>query len=77
MVKMGMSQKDGVYTVRRHREWVPVSCSELPFLVKTAIYKKAAAVGLQEMARTGDILSGTEKLQLYLHISPQKTTTYL
>jgi hypothetical protein len=31
------------------------------FLIKAAVYKKADAVGFKQVARTGNVLNGTEK----------------
>jgi hypothetical protein len=31
------------------------------FLIKAAVYKKADAIGFEQVPGTGDILSGTEK----------------
>jgi hypothetical protein len=61
MVEMGVGQKDSINTVGRYGKRVPVSFSEVAFLIKAAVYKKADAIGFEEVAGTCDILSGTEK----------------
>jgi hypothetical protein len=61
MVEMGVGQKDGIDAGRRDGKRVPVSFSEVPFLIKAAVYKKADAISFEQMARTGNVLSGTEK----------------
>jgi hypothetical protein len=69
---MRMSQKDSVNCGRRYRKRVPVSFSKLPFLVESTINEQTGTVGEQEMSGTSNVLSGAEKLQLYLHILPQR-----
>jgi hypothetical protein len=61
MVEMGVGQKDGINASRRDGKRVPVSLPEVPFLIKAAVYKKADAISFEQMARTGNVLSGTEK----------------
>jgi hypothetical protein len=70
MIQMCMSQENSIYTPRIHRERFPVPRLELPFLIKPAIDENSAAVGVKEMAGTGNILSGTKKLQFHRHIVP-------
>jgi hypothetical protein len=61
MVKMGVGQEDGIDTIRRYWKRVPVSFSEVAFLIKAAVYKNSDAVGFEDVAGTGNVLSGTEK----------------
>jgi hypothetical protein len=61
MVEMGVGQKDGVDTVGRYGKRVPVSFSEVPFLIKAAVYKKADAISFEQVAGAGNVLSGAEK----------------
>jgi hypothetical protein len=62
MVEMGVGQKDSINTVGRYGKRVPVSFSELSFLIKAAVYKKADAISFEQVPGTGNVLSGTEKL---------------
>jgi hypothetical protein len=62
MVEVGVGQKDGVDAVRRYGKRVPVSFSEVSFLIKAAVYKKADAISFEEVAGAGNVLNGTEKL---------------
>jgi hypothetical protein len=62
MVEMGVGQKDSVNTIGRYGKRVPVSFYEVAFLIKAAVYKKADAVSFKQVARAGNVLSGTEKL---------------
>ena len=59
---MRVSQEDSVYTIGRDGERLPVSPLELPFLIESTIYEKPGAVGLQEVARTRNILGRTKEL---------------
>jgi hypothetical protein len=61
MVEMGVGQKDSINTIRRYGKRVPVSFSEVAFLIKAAVYKKADAISFEQVPRTGNVLSGTEK----------------
>jgi hypothetical protein len=62
MVQMSVSQKHSVDTIRWNGEWLPVSVSKLPFLIKPAIHEDSGAVGFQKVPGTCDVLNRTEKL---------------
>ena len=62
MVEMCMGQEDSINTIRRYGKRVPVSFSEVAFLIKAAVYKKAGTVNFEQVARTSDVLGGAEKL---------------
>jgi hypothetical protein len=62
MVKMGVGQKDSVDAIGRYGKRVPVSFSEVSFLIKAAVYKDSDAVGFEQVPRAGNVLSCTEKL---------------
>jgi hypothetical protein len=61
MVKMGVGQEDGINTGRRYGKRVPVSFSEVPFLIKAAVYEDSDAISFEDVTGAGNVLSGAKK----------------
>jgi hypothetical protein len=70
VVQMRVSQQHRIYAIGGYGKWLPVSCQQMSFLIKSAIYQHPRAIGLQQVPRASDISSCAKKPQLYLHYMP-------
>jgi hypothetical protein len=64
MVKMGVGEKDGIYSLGGNRKRSPVSSSEMPFLIKATIHQQPGTIRLQKVSGTSYILGGTQETYL-------------
>ena len=62
MIKVGVGQKHSIDVFRLNWKGFPISGSEVPFLIQTAVDQNLPAINRQEVPRTGDIPSRPEKL---------------
>jgi len=67
VVQVSMGQKNSVDTACRHGKSVPVSLTQLSFLVQTAIDKDLPPVNLDKIPRAGNIFRRPKKTQSDLH----------
>jgi hypothetical protein len=62
-----VGQQDGVNLGRFDPEILPVTVLQVAFLIQAAIDKNLGMVEFNQMTRSGDRLSGSEKSKLYIH----------
>ena len=67
MIKVGVGQEHSIYVFRFNWKRLPISGSEVPFLIQTAVDENALATALDQMAGTGNGAVGT--VEGYFHAS--------
>jgi hypothetical protein len=49
MVEVSVGQKHGIDAVGRDEKGLPISSSELPFLIKPTVYQESDVIGLHKI----------------------------
>jgi hypothetical protein len=71
VVKVSMSQEDGIDIRRRTKEVFPVTGSQVTLLIQPAINQKFKTIRFNKMARAGDVFGCPKECYFDMHLEIQ------